>query len=136
MTWLGMQTGTSIQLGFHFSRRQMSTLLASVITPTAPKRKASKEKLISSRTRRQVTRKCSPPGFPWSWRGSMDRQLSDYTNITLKLEVLQRPVFSYQCPSPQGLTLTRHYSQYGESIVGQTLFEVPSFVNEIKIRRK
>ena len=134
-----MQTGTSIQLGFHFSRRQMSTLLMMLIyhtTLNAPKRKASKEFLISSRTRRQVTRKCSPPGFPWSWRGSMDRQLSDYTNITLKLEVLQRPVFSYQCPSPQGLTLTRHYSQYGESIVGQTLFEVPSFVNEIKIRRK
>ena len=76
------------------------------------------------------------PRFLMELEGKMDRQLSFYANFTLKLEVLQRPVFSYQCPSPQGLTLTRHYSQYGESIVGQTLFEVPSFVNEIKIRRK
>ena len=32
--------------------------------------------------------------FPMELEGKMDRQLSDYTNITLKLEVLQRPVVS------------------------------------------
>ena len=106
MIWLGMQTGTSIQLGFHFSRRKMSTLVWMLSSGSCfhyysncqcTKKKGLKGKTYIKQNTETGDSEVLAPRFLMELEGKMDRQLSDYTNITLKLEVLQRPVISYQC---------------------------------------